>query len=674
MKASPQPASALPARPKEASLISVEAPPPEATRRTATLVAYAGRNDNALRIAVVILYVIVVLLGATTSSIGIPTLRQDPAHPLGLQIGASSPIRSDEYNAFSAIVLSIMATGGAPTTSVLAAPAGLAHRYPSGGFFETFVYFDSTLLRTATFLPDTMVFAAHWWLPALLLFLFLPKWFSQVGSARRWGWMAAFLIALSPAASWWTMMPIQLIAYTIAGSSLILSAHKRFAEGQRAVPALQCLVAGILIAGLPSFYIPWSLVLGLPILTATVGWIIAFRGRWRPKLLSVGSAGLVALVFGLGTLWENRAGISALLDTVYPGSRRSSGAAQPLAMLFGAPALGPMQDMTPVGINESELSTAFTITFVWAALLIVFIRNLGSPRDNVVILTVGTFAVLWLTWCTVNFGERGSSIPLLNYVQPIRAAQVCGILASVLVCLLLDRLPKKVGWRAPTVAAACCALVTAYAASLLQQSYLPFMTRPLIFAAAFTVGVCVFVTTKYASKVWPIVLTSAVAVVPIIGANPLIFGLGDLRDSETATYLRNEGRKAAASNGVWASDFSPFDTVMTANGVPALSGLQRSGPNSEAWKNLDPEAKYTNAWNRGGGFIFFEWTVGQPLDIGTLSYTADVTMVRVDPCVLKDRWPSLQGISSSRSLDAPCLVPERTLAWAGREFFVYKFR
>ncbi|MCQ6271657.1 hypothetical protein M8J71_14330 [Pseudarthrobacter sp. R1] len=646
---------------------------PELAARRKSFFSQLGKKDNPLRIAVIILYIAAVVLGATTSSIGMPTLRENPTAPLGLQLGEASPIRSDEYNAFSPIVLSIMATGAAPTTSVLAAPADLTHRYSSGGFFETLVFFDSSLLYTASFLPDAMVFAAHWWLPALLLFLFLPTWFEQVGSSRRWGWMAAFLIALSPAASWWTMMPIQLIAYTIAGSSLILSAYRRFTAHQRVVPALQCLAAGILIAGLPSFYIPWSLVLGLPMLVATVAWVIAHQGQWKPKLLALGCSGLTAMIFAAGMLWENREGINALLQTVYPGSRRSTGTAQSFALLFGAPGLAPMQDMLPVGINQSELSTAFTITFVWAVLLVVNLNFFGQLRENIAIIVVAIFGLLWLLWCTVNFGERGTSIPLLNYVQPARAAQVCGILGSILVCLLLARLPRKVNWKLPLTAAASCAVVTAYAVSSLQLSYLPEMSRSSIAAAAFAVGLCVFCATKFPSKVWPIVLTSVLAAVPVYSANPLLFGLGDLRDSETAKYLSAEGKRAAETNGVWASDFGPFDTVMLANGVPSMSGLQRSGPDTEQWKKLDPDASHANEWNRGGGFIHFQWaTTGEPMTFE--APVPDTTVVRIDPCDLKLRWPNLQAISSSQSLDAACLIPERTLTWSGKEFFVYKFQ
>lgn len=651
-------------------MITTSSPSSYLSRYWKKAIAWASLHDNSLKLAVIVAYLVVVICGATTSSIGMPTLRQDPGNPLGLQLGEASSIRADEYNAFSPIVLSIMATGGAPTTSVLSAAADLVHRYPSGGFFETFVFFDSTFLRTASFLPDTMVFAAHWWLPALLLFLFLPKWFAQVGADRRWGWLAAVLISLSPAASWWTMMPIQLIAYTITGCSLLLSAHCRFMLHQRAVPIALCVASGLLLAGLPSFYIPWSIVLGLPMLAATAAWIMAFRGSWRAKILALGGAGSVALIFAAGTLLENRAGISALLETVYPGSRRSTGAAQTIAMLFGAPALGPLRDMTPVGSNESELSTAFTITFVWAVLLLVAIRKFGRLRDNVVILVVSAFGLVWLAWCTINFGDRGSSIPLLNYVQPARAAQVCGILGAVLVCLLLTRLPAKPNLRLSVVAGMSCGLTTAYAASALQQSYLPIINEPFIAIVAIAVTVGVFSVTNFPGKIWPLVLISVLAALPVIGANPLLFGLGDLRASETASYLRAEGKTSTATNGVWASDLPAFDTVMLANGVPSLSGLQRSGPNKEEWMKLDPRAAHVNEWNRGGGFIYFQWATGLPMVFGNNG--SDSAIVRADPCELKERIPNLHGIASTHPLSAECLEPQRTLTWSGQQMFVYK--
>jgi hypothetical protein len=631
---------------------------------------WACLHDNRLKLVAVVAYLVAVACGATTSSIGISALREDSSNPLGLQIGEASRIRADEYNAFSPIALSIMATGGAPTTSVLSAPADLVHRYSSGGFFGSIVFFDSTFLRTASFLPDAMLFAAHWWLPSLLLFLFLPKWFVQVGAGRRWGWLAAILIVLSPAASWWTMMPIQLIAYTVAGCSLLLSAFQRFIRRERLTPALQSLAAGILIAGMPSFYIPWSLVLGLPVLVATVAWIFGSKEEWKPKIVALGSAGLVAVVFAAGILWENRAGMSALLDSVYPGARRSAGAAQSFGMLFGAPALGALQEMTPIGSNESELSTAFTITFVWAAFLLVGLKSFGPLRQNLVIMVFSGFGLIWIAWCTINFGESSAAMPLLNFVQPARAAQVCGILGTILVCLLLSRLPAKPGWRLPVVSAVVCGMITAFAASSLQTQ-LPVISHKFIALVAAAVAVSVFCVMRFPHRIWPMVLITVLAAAPVINANPLLFGLGDLRGSATADYLHDEGKATRSADGVWASDSPAFDTVMIANGVPSLSGLQRSGPDKAKWAMLDPDQSHAQDWNRGGGFVYFQWLTGQPLIFGNNG--SDSVMVGVDPCELKQRVPNLRGIASTHPLNVACLVPERTLKWSDQDMFIYKF-
>lgn len=562
-----------------------------------------------------------------------------------------------------------MATGTGPTTSDLAAPADVVHRFPTDGFFETFVYFDSTMLRAAAFLPDEWVFAAHWWLPAALLFLFLPKWFDQVGASRRMGWLAAFLIALSPAAAWWTMMPIQLIAYTIAGSSLVLSAYGRFESGGRWLPVAQAVAAGILLAGIPSFYIPWSLVLGLPVLAATVLWLLTRHGAWLPKVQSLGLAGGVALLFGVGTLMENRDGINALLDTVYPGSRRSTGEAQPFGFLFGAPSLSELKDAVPVGSNQSEMSTAFTITFVWAILVWLALKAVGSWRDNVVPLVLAVFGGVWLLWCTFNFGPLGAKVPLLNYVQPARAAQVCGIIGSLLVAVLLSRLPRGRHWRLSLAAAISTGLVTAYAGSQLQLTYLPTSSRTEMLLAALGVAAAVFCVTSFPKSIYPVGLTAALAFIPVFGSNPLIFGLGDLRTSETAEYFYAEGKASRAAGSLWASDRAAVDTLMLANGVPSLTGVQRSGPDADKWAALDRERRFGNDWNRGGGFIQFVWTPGTPKAFSNNG--GDRTIVHIDPCDLKKAVPTLTKITATQDITAPCLTLERELIWSGQSTRVY---
>ncbi|MCU1573191.1 MAG: hypothetical protein JWO93_1273 [Micrococcaceae bacterium] len=638
-------------------------------------IAAAGRwfltHDRIIRIAVLAAYVVLVLTGATTSSIGMPHLREDPGSPLGTEWGGPRGIRSDEYNAFSPIALSVMATGGAPTLSPLGARADLVHRFSSGGFFESIVFFDAQLLKTATFLPDSMVFAAHWWLPMLLFLLFLPTWFAQLGASRRLGWLAAGLIALSPSVAWWSQMPVALMAYTVTGCSLMLSAYTGFRNGRRVLPWLLAVVGGVLLAGIPTFYTPWSLVLGLPVLVASVAWILTRIDSWWSRIRPVLVTGVVAAVLGAGTLLENASGLQALLETVYPGSRRSSGTAQPLALLFGAPFLNPLQQgVEPTGINASEISTSFTLCFAWLLVLLATARFTRQWRDHVATGTVLFFAAVWLAWTTVNFGPAGDTLPLLNYVTPPRAAQVVGILAVLAVCLLLSAMTESPPWRAAVVAGLSVAALSAYAGSQLQQGYLPGLQLYEVLVPALAAGTAVMLVTRFPRNPLPMVLALVLAALPVWAANPVIFGLGDLRASDTARELFDAGKQAREGGEVWASDLGPFDTVLLANGVPSLSGLQRSGPDQAMWKALDPDNKFESAWNRGGGYVPFHWTPGAETQITTNGF--DTTFVAIDPCVLAREVPNLSHVASTVPLSGSCLSLEKELEWAGQTLSVYR--
>jgi hypothetical protein len=629
-------------------------------------------NDRAVRLITVLVFVVFVLFGITTSSVGISELRQDPANPLGWQFGNSRPVRSDEFHAFSAIVISILATQGAPSLSPLAARADLVHRFPTDGFFEQFVFFDSTMLRAAAFIPEHMLFAAHWWLPSLILLMAMPTWFHQLGRSRRFGWLAAILIVLSPSSAWWSLMPVALIAYTLGGCVLMIAAFQRFARGQRLAPVALAVLGGILIAGLPTFYAPWSLLLGLPGLVASTLWILLRGGGWAPRLKSTLITGGTAAVFGFGTLFENREGLQALLNTVYPGSRRVESDPQPLGRLLGAPALGPLQYSEPVGINASELSSSFTVFFVWILVILLAAQWRLTFRDNIVEWTFGTWSALWIVWITLDLGPMSQKFPLLNLVTPPRAGQVVGVLAVILLGLLLSRWSPPASWRVPLLAGAACGLATGYAASLLKASDLPSLSPTLILIVSLALGVAVAAVTKYPQRLWPLALCIVLAGLPVARANPVLAGLGDLRASGTARAVAAQAPAARAEGRLWAADTPALNTLLLTNGMPSLSGLQRSGPDVAAWQKLDPTSEFANKWNRGGGYIFFAWAPGQPTTYETNDF--DAVGVSIDPCTLKNAWQNLDKIVSSQPLEAPCLTLDAELQWQDKPAYVYAVR
>lgn len=626
-------------------------------------------RDHWATTLVLVLYAAVTAAGATTSSLGISFLRQDPDHPLGRQLWDAQGVRSDEYNAFTPIDLSIMATGGSPTLSPLGAQADLVHRFSSGGFFETIVFFDATMLRAARFVPDAMLFAARWWLPVLLLLVFLPRWFGQVGATRRAGWLAALLIVLSPSVAWWSLQPAEQLAYTVAGASLLVSCHTGFVRRERGRSLVLGVLGGILVAGIPSGYVPWSLLLGGTVLAATTLWVLTRQQSWLDRVVPLAVVGATALVFGLGVLWENLDSLRATLGTVYPGSRRSGGAAEPLELLFGAPGLSGLQRSTPATSNASELSSSFTIAFVWAFALVLGGRWSRPWRSAVVPATVGAIGLVWLAWTTVATGVLGSKIPLFNLVTPVRAAQVVGILGVLLVALLLPAVSGGSSWRTAIGAGLGCGAVTIYAVSTLKETALPGMRVLEVVVVSAATALAIALITRYPGRTWPILVTALLAAIPVFRANPVVLGLGDLRDSSAARTMAALGDTARSDGTLWASDYGSFDVLMLANGVPSLSGLQRSGPNRAEWALIDPAGSSEDAWNRAGGYVPFLFFVDQPTGISTNGF--DVTYVYIDPCELVRVVPNLGHLATRQDLTASCVRPAGSVTWSGETINLY---
>jgi hypothetical protein len=85
---------------------------------------------------------------------------------------------------------------------------------------------------------------------------------------------------------------------------------------------------------------------------------------------------------------------------------------------------------------------------------------------------------------------------------------------------------------------------------------------------------------------------------------------------------------------------------------------------------LDPEQRFANDWNRGGGFIQFFWTPGAPPAFSNNG--TDRTIVHIDPCDLKESFPSLTHITASQELSGSCLSLEKELTWSGQETLIYK--
>ena len=620
-------------------------------------------------VAPLLLYVLVSLAGVTQSSIGAAELRVDPTDPSGVMLGEARSTRSDEFLTSSPLALGVTATGRAEDLNPLTASQAFLNGLPSGPATSV-IFLDGSLLRLGPWLPDSVLFAAKYWLGTLLLLLAAPAWFRTLTGSRWIGWFAAALILFSPANVWWSSSHGNLLGFTLAGAVALQRASRDAETGRWWQAVAWALAAAWLLVRTPLFYPPWAVVVVPVVLAGTIAALLAASPARRRTVAAVVGVGVLTLVLLAAVFLENRDAIAATTGTVYPGARVVSGSANALQSLFGATNLGVLADGVEVlGSNSSEISSGYTVALVLAVLLLARGVSWRVPGQRWAVVSMGTITGFWVLWSTVDFGTFGSSIPLLNQVPSARSTQVLGHLGVLLLCVVLPAVRRRgaVSWS--LMAAGTTAALAAYAGSLLRQQTVPALTVGGIWLAALALAVTVFVLTFRPRHVAGYVMGGVLALALVWQVNPVLVGLGDLRGIEVAQQMEQDGEVARADGGVWASDHYSVDALMMATGVPAFSGRQMSGPDPDVWGRLDPGREHEDVWNRGGAYIWFSWSGRKELE--WTNPTPDVIHVAGSPCVVAERLPRLTTVVAKRELDLDCLQPERSFDWGGEPRWVY---
>lgn len=619
----------------------------------------------------VVVFVLLCLGGVTTSSLG--ALQQDPRVPVAHQIGTPETVRSDEFITETPIELGWITAGGRGTTDPLSVPPNFFAQLPSGPV-SSIVFFDGTITRLGPWLPDAMLFAGKWWLPTLLLVLGLPTWFKQVTGSRRWGWVATALIFFAPANQWWSGRPVNTLGFMFAGAALMIDAQSRWSAGRRALALGEIAVAAVLIARFPSYYQPFAIILGFPVLIGTALFLLRQQAPWAAKAWAIAGTGVASAVLTAATMLESLPAIRAGLGTVYPGRRVSTGTAMSFGKVFGAPVLGTLQHLQKAMVNNNatETSSAFVVLLLVALLLRATTHWRGGPGTQLQWWSWVAITGVWLSWCLVDYGQLGSHLPLLNLVPAIRAANVVGFLATVAFCLLMAQLHKP-GIARGLAAGALAGAITALAGQSWQGNGLPGLTTTVVVVSSLVAAVVVAPAVVWPGHWLPLAAMGVAAALVTIQVNPIVAGLGDLRGSATARAMIAAGSKARAKHQLWASDSPTVDALLFATGTPALSERQQIGPNDREWLKLDPGGAHKDVWNRGGTFVRFTWS-----DSDTIQWsnpTIDQIVMTVSPCAVARLEPRLTHIVSTQPLTLPCLRPDpRKLVWEGGRQWVYRVR
>lgn len=615
------------------------------------------------------------LTGATTSSLGM--LRANDVGDVAGQFGSALAVRSDEWLTAAPIELATLANGASMTNPLSQSP-DLIYQVSSGHPFESLLFLDGNLLRLGPWLPDAMLFAAFRGFPWLLLALSLPPLLRRMGATRGLSWLATALCFLAPASLWWSFMPIRILGFAAAGSYLLMLARDRLHDRRNVTGLLLAALSGLLLARLVTFYVPWSLTVGLPLVAATGCYLLWDRRPRGSAWFAIGAgalfgAGLLALVFR-----EQWAALHAELNTLYPGQRRLSGGAMPAHQLLGAPGLAGMDGESTVNTsNQSEISSAYLICGVVTAFLWPSVRRGLSSAQRAAIGALAVATLVWVAWCAITWGSWAASIPGLSAVVPQRAAQTVGYPATLLMCLVLaahSRVAQTTSGyplrRLAAVAGLAAALLTGYGVSDLQRM-LPGLGPWQLWASIAITGAAAFLLVRYPRHWAPVVAVCAVAAAVAVQVNPVIFGLGEVRNSPAADRARQFSAQAKAGGYRFATDSMLTNALLVANGVPMFNGYQVTGPVRAGWREVDPTGQYEAVWNRGASYLLVTFTEPPGAAPEVVELQGDIILIKTDPCWLARSSFDVARIIAGGKLDSPCARQIGQFEWAGGKQRVY---
>jgi len=641
-------------------------------------------------------YFLLVLSGIHTSNVGI--LGGERIIGTTTYYGSAQPIRSDEYLRSTPILLGqIKSDERSPSLKKRTITTPFDSSYPdtllSGDVEKSqasnlnihSVYSGILKIddRVLSLLPLQNEFVARWWLNTLYLFLGLGLFFRALKKSWRYALLGSALVWLSPPNQWWSLWPVQSVGPASMAVGLFLGAlffmDERVYVNHQSKRSLcfgvlvPLLVSAIFAIRLPGTYQPWSIPTAVFFACLAIGSLWQSRiSRQTLKKIVVPFAAL-SIVGAIPMFLRLSHSISKSMKTVYPGSRRFTGFTD--FPHWSGPFSWAFQNVSGTVVNQSEYAIGL-IVFVPVVVLALVIRLRDETQTKSFWLPVacGTAPLtLFVLWIIVPWSKGASEFFLMSRFQPERIMQILGVLTPILFVLSValwreQFTDRKIKNNSAIIIGVIVFVLTLQGSTSLRLKFFSNLSTWTIWVTAAIAAIAI--SAAFTQKYWRAGLTFILvaSIFSVANVNPVVRGLGIFGKSASMEALQSA---EALNQGRWASDNFVFDSVPTGGGMRLLSGNQGSGPNFDAYHLLDPDEAHIDIWNRGGSYVFFNWTTGP--EVGFVNPAPDVVGIQIDPCnSILNQFDLAWVVSSTDLSHRTCLRYYQSIVFQGARYNVYQ--
>ncbi len=508
--------------------------------------------------------------------------------------------------------------------------------------------------------------AAEWWILVFGSAIGAYVFMKALGIKRQVALPMALILMATPALHWWNVnSSFAPVLYGGIGGAVLLYSLR---QTSRVNQVLSGLLSGWMFACA-------TVVLYPPFQIATLGTLgLVLVVQCKREIRSKNMCGVliaVSVAFGTFSLlvgWfilKHRMGLSALAQTVYPGSRRSLSGGENIVSILSAPF-----DLKYSGVtigstnqtNQSENSSVFYLVLPMILLLgtRVSVREI-SRVQHVISVLVAWFTCL-IAWMLLTVPSLFGQLTLLSRVPPGRMKAAIAFTAMVLAALIIEyRLHQNSRGRR-MLAWGVFAFITLWIGTRVDVDGIPISPRDVwLLAGLWLIPLAVLMTRFTVLGLW---LLTVVSLITAMRINPVNSSVDALTKNSLALAVNEMDPNRT---GTWMTFSGPAQVrgVIVATGVDSIASVSPY-PDPEFWKKLDPNEQYKSDWNRYAHIQMVART--GPTTMTLLQ--ADVVQVMLDPCASEFPFPSGTYFVETDPSIVPCAEVVRELTYQGLRLFV----
>ncbi|KXT84045.1 hypothetical protein STRDD11_01147 [Streptococcus sp. DD11] len=409
--------------------------------------------------------------------------------------------------------------------------------------------------------------------------------------------VAAFFITYIPAIQWWFMQHLgDVVWFTLL--ALVAIYHyfnsKKTSSKIGFAALLSSSLIGFVLVIYPAFQVIFAYIILMYFL---VHFFRALRKKELKKedwIIMAVTLCVTGLVVGI-SLYQSLDAVLASLETVYPGSRVSTGGGTPIAVIASLFLNIFLPYKLPSILNQVELASSLNF-LPFLLLTLPFILDKKHLKENLFGLFLSLYSVFLLFYVFVGVPEWLAKLTLFSFVTSGRAWQALAVI-SVFVSFWFINYVWHLDRRKIMKVVLPLSLLSFFFCVYLivsNQMYRDYISRGMtLLAASFVLLSFLLGVFKYKR----LFALSMLAICLLAGftVNPIVSGIGVVEDKKLSYAIKDIVQKEPQA--VWMTDNNMLYNYPQMFGAKMINGV-RFYPDREEMKKIDTKGQYENEWNR----------------------------------------------------------------------------